>query len=58
VRNKSEINSGKRFSLVARARRMTPEQRLAACANLAMATSELQRAGKRHREGTARNFRP
>ena len=58
VRRKSAINRTKRLSLIERARRMTPEDRLVACANLAKVTTELQRAGKRHRDGGGRNDRP
>ena len=36
---------------------MTPEERLKAAANLSHATKEIERAGKRHREGNARKER-
>jgi hypothetical protein len=57
VRRKSSINREKRLNLAERARRMTPEERLKAAANLSHAMKEIERAGKRHREGNARKER-
>jgi hypothetical protein len=54
VRRKSSLNREKRRNLAERARRMTPEQRLEATANLSHAVKEIERAGKRHREGDSR----
>jgi len=58
MRRKSTINREKRLNLVENARRMTAEQRLEAAANLSSSVKEVERAGKRHREGDARKIRP
>jgi hypothetical protein len=57
MRRKSSINQEKRRNLVERARRMTPEQRLLASANLSETIRQLELAGKRYREGV-RKERP
>jgi hypothetical protein len=58
VRRKSTINLQKRLDAVERARRMTPEERLQAAANLSQTVKEIERAGKRQRESKAQKERP
>jgi hypothetical protein len=58
VRRKSTINLQKRLDAVERARRMTPEERLQAAANLSQTVKEIERAGKRQRERKAQKERP
>jgi len=50
VRRKSSIDREKQRDRFDRARRLTPEQRLIACMNLARTGAELQRAGMKYRE--------
>jgi len=57
VRRKSAIDRAKRLDRIDRARRMTPEERLLACANMCRAIVELREAGKRYREQTVQNPR-
>ena len=57
MRRKSSINREKRLNMIERARRMTPEKRLEASANLSQAVQELERAGRRHRQGDPRKVR-
>ena len=49
MRRESAINLAKRLRLVETARRMSPEERLAACVNLAKIGAEIQQAGEEHR---------
>ena len=52
VRKKSGLGDSKRQSLVEKARRMTPQQRLEACVRLSAELAEVQRAGAAHRGRT------
>jgi hypothetical protein len=51
------MNREKRLNQVARARRLTPQERLEASVNLSRAVDEFHRAGKKYREGDVRNSR-
>lgn len=57
VRRKSFINEQKRLDAIERARRMTPEQRMEAAANLSQTVKEIERAGKQQREGKSKKER-
>jgi hypothetical protein len=50
MRRPSAIDREKRREKTERARRMKPEDRLAASVNISKAVGELQRAGQRRRE--------
>jgi len=54
MRQKSRIDQEKQRERIERARRMTPENRLLACVNLARLGVEIQRAGQRYREEALR----
>lgn len=49
MRRPSAIDQEKQQERIERARRMTPEERLLACANISRAVLELQLAGRRDR---------
>jgi hypothetical protein len=57
VRRKSAIDRAKRLDRIERARRMTPEERLLACANVSRVIVELHEVGKRYREEHSQNPR-
>jgi len=57
MRRKSFIDTVKQLDRIERARRMTPDRRLLACANVSGAVLELQLSGKRYRKQALRNSR-